>query len=86
MWRETDRRKYRQAGDCLPSDLTDPEWERLAQLIPPAKPGGRPRKDRHALGYERDLLSFCEPVARGAVEGASKGIPRHHERLREGEF
>ncbi len=22
----------------------DPEWERLAQLIPPAKPGGRPRK------------------------------------------
>ena len=44
MWRETDRRKYRQAGDCLPSDLTDPEWERLAQLIPPAKPGGRPRK------------------------------------------
>ncbi len=38
------RRKYRQAGDCLPSDLTDPEWERLAQLIPPAKPGGRPRK------------------------------------------
>ena len=44
MWRETDRRKYRQAGDCLPSDLTDPEWERLAQLIPPAEPGGRPRK------------------------------------------
>ena len=44
MWRETDRSTYRQAGDRLPSDLTDPEWERLAQLIPPAKPGGRPRK------------------------------------------
>ena len=44
MWTETDRSRYRQAGDCLPSDLTDPEWERLAQWIPPAKPGGRPRK------------------------------------------
>ena len=43
MWTEADRSTYRQAGDRLPSDLTDPEWERLAQLIPPAKPGGRPR-------------------------------------------
>jgi putative transposase len=44
MWTEADRSTYRQAGDRLPSDLTDPEWERLAPLIPPAKPGGRPRK------------------------------------------
>ena len=44
MWTETDRSRYRQAGDCLPSDLTDAELERLAQGIPPAKPGGRPRK------------------------------------------
>ena len=30
---------------CLyPSDLSDQEWEILAPLIPPAKPGGRPRK------------------------------------------
>ena len=43
MWREADRRKYRQAGDRLPSDLSDGEWERLA-VIPAAKPGGRPRK------------------------------------------
>jgi putative transposase len=27
-----------------PSDLSDAEWELLAPLIPPAKPGGRPRK------------------------------------------
>jgi putative transposase len=27
-----------------PSDLSDPEWEMLAPLIPPAKPGDRPRK------------------------------------------
>jgi putative transposase len=26
-----------------PSDLTDPEWQLLAPLLPPAKPGGRPR-------------------------------------------
>lgn len=44
MWTETDRATYRQAGDRLPSDLTDAEWERLGPLIPSAKPGGRPRK------------------------------------------
>src|SRR5579872_4020056 len=44
MWTEADRNRYRQAGDCLPSDLSDPEWDRLAPLIPLAKPGGRPRK------------------------------------------
>ena len=26
-----------------PSDLTDGQWEELAPLIPPAKPGGHPR-------------------------------------------
>ena len=44
MWTEADRSTYRRAGDRLPSDLSDGEWERLAPLIPPAKPGGRPRK------------------------------------------
>jgi putative transposase len=28
----------------VPSELRDAEWARLAQLIPPASPGGRPRK------------------------------------------
>ena len=27
-----------------PSDLTDKQWLRIEPLIPPAKPGGRPRK------------------------------------------
>lgn len=27
-----------------PSDLSDQEWEILSPLIPPSKPGGRPRK------------------------------------------
>jgi transposase len=44
MWTNADRSRYRQAGDCLPSDLSDAEWDRLAPLIPPAKPGGRPRQ------------------------------------------
>ncbi len=26
-----------------PSDLTDAQWQHLVPLIPPAKPGGRPR-------------------------------------------
>ena len=26
-----------------PSDMTDAQWQRLVPLIPPAKPGGRPR-------------------------------------------
>ncbi len=31
------------AASTYPSDLTDAEWAILASLIPPAKPGGRPR-------------------------------------------
>ena len=27
-----------------PSDLTDAQWALIEDLIPPAKPGGRPRK------------------------------------------
>jgi transposase len=44
MWTDADRSTYRQVGTRLPSDLTDLEWDRLAPLIPPVKPGGRPRK------------------------------------------
>ena len=29
--------------ESYPSDLTDPQWEELAPLIPPAKRGGHPR-------------------------------------------
>ena len=31
------------AREPYSSDLTDAQWERIAPLIPPAKPGGRPR-------------------------------------------
>ena len=44
MWTEEHRRIYRREGDGYPSDLRDTEWARLEPLIPPARPGGRPRK------------------------------------------
>lgn len=34
----------RSEGPGYPSDLTDREWEIMKDLIPDAKPGGRPRK------------------------------------------
>ena len=30
--------------NCYPTDLTDEQWRRLEPCLPPAKPGGRPRK------------------------------------------
>ncbi|HKD30750.1 MAG TPA: IS5 family transposase [Xanthobacteraceae bacterium] len=44
MWTEMHRRIYRREGNGYPSDLRDAEWTRLEPLIPPARPGGRPRK------------------------------------------
>src|SRR5215469_2255542 len=44
MWTEMHRRIYRREGNGYPSDLRDAEWARLEPLIPPARPGGRPRK------------------------------------------
>ena len=43
MWTEEHRRTYRREGASYPSDLRDTEWARLESLIPPARPGGRPR-------------------------------------------
>jgi putative transposase len=44
MWTERDRSIYARVGGRYPSDLTDGEWALLEPLIPPAKPGGRPRE------------------------------------------
>ena len=44
MWTEENRQTYQREGERFPSDLRDAEWARLAPLIPPASPGGRPRK------------------------------------------
>jgi putative transposase len=45
-----------------PSDLADAEWAILEPLIPPVKPGGRPRV--HA---DRDLLDAMRYVLRGGI-------------------
>lgn len=42
-----------------PSDLTDGQWARIAPLIPPAKPGGRPRNVNM-----REILNAVWYVAR----------------------
>ncbi len=44
MWTDEHRAHHEQARTGFPSNLTDAEWARLEPLIPPATPGGRPRK------------------------------------------
>lgn len=43
MWTPTQRARYHRDGVRYPSHLTDAEWAEIEPLIPPAKPGGRPR-------------------------------------------
>ncbi len=42
------------AREAYPTDLTDAQWERLAPLLPAAKPGGRPRSV--------DLREVCNAI------------------------
>lgn len=42
-WDDITRKQHNRDHLRYPSDLTDGEWAVLAPLIPPAKPGGRPR-------------------------------------------
>ena len=44
MWTQEHRATTNSRATALPSDLTDAQWAHLEPLIPPAKPGGRPRK------------------------------------------
>src|ERR1019366_628270 len=44
MWTEQHRKIYQRVERRYPSNMTDGEWVRLEPLIPPAKPGGRPRE------------------------------------------
>ena len=54
-----------------PSDLTDREWPRIKSLIPPAKPGGRPR----TLDM-RMVLNAIFYVVRGGIAGSL--LPREY--------
>lgn len=44
MWTAEQQAIHRRESERFPSNLTDAEWGYLAPLIPPASPGGRPRK------------------------------------------
>ena len=44
MWTEEHRAMYKRPAGRSPSRMTDAEWAVLEPLIPPASPGGRPRK------------------------------------------
>ena len=44
MWTDTTRATDARKGLGLPSALTDAEWAVLEPFLPPALPGGRPRK------------------------------------------
>ena len=58
------RRRY-------PSDLTDAQWRLLEPMLPPVKPGGRPRK--HDL---RDILDAIRYVLRGGI--AWRALPHEY--------
>jgi putative transposase len=45
-----------------PSDLTDAQWRRLAPLVPPPKPGGRP-----AAHARRELVDAMLYVLRNGI-------------------
>src|SRR3954447_18750261 len=45
-----------------PTDLTDAEWEVLAPLLPPAQPGGRPRRQNR-----RAIVNAMLYVLRGGL-------------------
>ena len=63
MWTEQHRKIYRRVERRYPSDMTDSEWARLEPLIPPAKPGGRPRE----TNMREAINAFFAPVARGVI-------------------
>lgn len=52
MWTIENRARYNRDQLRYPSDLTDAEWGHIAELIPPAKRGGRKREVD-----ERDVLN-----------------------------
>jgi putative transposase len=58
------RRRY-------PSDLTDAQWTRLELLLPPGRPGGRPRA--HPV---REIVDALRYVLRGGI--AWRALPHDY--------
>ncbi len=64
MWTDTTRVIHARKGLALPSDLTDAEWAVLEPFLPPARPGGRPRK-----WPTRRLVEAMLYIRRGGYRG-----------------
>jgi putative transposase len=69
MWTEGQRRIYRREGEGYPSGLRDAGWARMEPMIPPARPGGRPRKTDMRAAMNTILYPLpctrCAPAALG---------------------
>ena len=75
-WNDTARVEHRRNCSDYPSDLTDQEWALIAPLLPPAKPGGRPRTT--------DLRAVVEAIlnlVRAARPDGPEGAEIARERL-----
>ena len=62
-WSKAAHTKYKRSLERFESDLTDAEWDRLAPLLPPSSPLGRPRQVDlrevvNALLYQ--LMTGCQ--------------------------
>lgn len=62
-WNDITRKQHNRDGLRYPSDLTDAEWSLVSPFIPPAKPGGRPRKTDM-----REVMNGILYIAGGGVQ------------------
>ncbi len=62
------------ATQVYPSDLNDDEWTLLAPLIPPAKPGGRPR----SVNIRRILNGLFYILRSGCAWVSGRYLPREY--------
>lgn len=68
-WTDTARAEHSRKTGRYPSDMLDSEWALIAPLLPPAKPGGRPRKT--------DLRAVMNAILYIASEGCQwRALPK----------
>ena len=62
-WDDTTRKQHNRDHLRYPSDLSNAEWALIAPMIPPAKPGGRPRTTDM-----RDVMNALLYIAGGGIQ------------------
>ncbi len=63
-WTNITRVEYKRSPARYPGDLTDEEWALIGPLLPPAKPGGRPRSTKL-----RDMMDGILYIASSGCQG-----------------